>query len=457
MAACGDVVACRQNIFAKKPVGTEGVMEYDNANYIIGLKNDEYVPPKIPIALPHFDEKTFTFGAEAKKHFLIDFKNWTFLNHGAFGGVLKESLDIARDWQIYIEKQPLRFVDRELLTHMVYITRRLAGFLCCDPRDLVLVPNATEGINTVIRSLKLCKGDKVFYLNTCYYAVKKLLRHLSAEDGVEIQEATIPFPSYEDDILSLVETTLQPGTKLAVFSHIPSVIPIIMPISRLIGICHKRDVPVLVDGAHALGALPLRIAELGADYYVANAHKWLCAPKGCAALYVADKHKGSVRCLTVSGGFGRGFTTEFLFRGLRDYSPYLALHTVLDFWETVSPDRIYNHNTSLAHKAATLLAKCWDTDTLFPLYMFGPMVLVRLPDLLWQCQVANGNDEVDKPKAEAVQERLHCESALEVPVKAVNGKLYVRISAHVYNELNEYKLLADAVLRLVELCKDNSS
>lgn len=97
--------------------------------------------------------------------------------------------------------------------------------------------------------------------------------------GIDIQEEIIPLPSTEQEILDIIATTLQADTKLAIFDHIPSVHPIIMPVDKIISICHIKGVEVLIDGAHALGAIPLEIGSLGADYYVMNCHKWLCNAK----------------------------------------------------------------------------------------------------------------------------------------------------------------------------------
>lgn len=97
--------------------------------------------------------------------------------------------------------------------------------------------------------------------------------------GVILKEITITFPANSDEILKRIRDTLEEGTRLALFGHIPSNYPIIMPVEEMVKLCHRKGVPVLIDGAHALGSLPLNLAALKADYYVANAHKWLACPK----------------------------------------------------------------------------------------------------------------------------------------------------------------------------------
>lgn len=74
-------------------------------------------------------------------------------------------------------------------------------------------------------------------------------------------------------------------------------------------------VQVLVDGAHALGALQLDLRKLDADFYVSNAHKWFCSPKGAAFLYVRRDLKPSIHPLVISHGYGSGFNSEFIWAG----------------------------------------------------------------------------------------------------------------------------------------------
>lgn len=151
---------------------------------------------------------------------------------------MKDALDIAQKWQRYIERQPLRFFDRELLPHLVYVTRSLSKFIGCDAQDVVLVTNATTAINTVVRSIKLKENDCIYLLNVTYGAVKKLLRQVCTETGAVLQEEKVEFPvTGKQQIISLVKSTLKSGTKLAVFDHIPSNSPLILPIKEIIQKC----------------------------------------------------------------------------------------------------------------------------------------------------------------------------------------------------------------------------
>lgn len=164
----------------------QGIMAFNTVENFVSSSEKDYLPPKFPFELPSFD-RSLTFGLEMRKHFLLDLDNWTFLNHGAFGCALKDALETAYKWQCYIEKQPVRFIDREMLPLLAHVNRRLAKFVGSDPRDIVLLPNATAAINTVIKSIDWHPGDTVYFLNTCYYTVKKLFRHLRNEYGKQRQ------------------------------------------------------------------------------------------------------------------------------------------------------------------------------------------------------------------------------------------------------------------------------
>ncbi|BFZ25298.1 hypothetical protein BsWGS_28337 [Bradybaena similaris] len=430
-----------------------GSFHASNVQELLSLPEKEYIPPPSPFTLPSFQEYINTetnlpiFGKPAKKDFFLLEDSCCFLNHGAFGGVLKQALETVHKWQEYTERQPLRFYDRLLLPLLVHVCRRLASFVGCDPRDLVLVNNVTFGMNSVLNSFPFTSGDVVLTFNITYGATKKLIQLVCSKTEAINREAVIDFPvSGEKQILDLLEAELAKGdVRLVIIDHIPSNAPIIMPVAKMVEICHKMNVRVLIDGAHALGALPLNLSSCAQDYYVSNAHKWLCSPKGVAFLYVRRDLQQEVKPAVVSHGLGSGFSSEFIWAGLHDYSPMLSLHTVLDFWLTLGPDHIRNYMRETAREGARLLADSWQTQLAAPADMFGSMVLVELP-----ADIQSMFSTISYDAAEIIQNILYTEFDIEVPVKSIQGRLYVRISAHIYNERSDYEKLAHAITAVAQ-------
>lgn len=408
-------------------------------------KND-YSGPTFPVKVADFTQyknsKTLEFDSCFKeRHFFLD-SDFTFLNHGAFGSVLKEAMQTLQDLQIYVEKQPVSFIDRELFPLIVYSQKKLADFIGCKSTDIAFVENATMGTNVILNSMKYQPGDCIYCLSTAYGAVKKSLLQVKAKYNVQIQQETLGFPlSNASDIVELIEKTLKTGTKLAVFDHVPSNSAFVMPIKEMIQVCHAKNVPVLIDGAHAMGALALNLSELDADYYVSNAHKWFCAPKGCAFLYCKPHLQSNITALTVSHGYGFGYQSELTYTGLKDYSPYVALLCCINFWNSIGPELIRSKINSLLREAAVMLMEKWDSHLLAPLEMHSSMCCVSLPKKFKK-------EHVKFEDGELIQNLLFHNHQIEVPIKCIDGELYVRISCHLYNNIEEYKKLAQAILQM---------
>ncbi|CAL1534979.1 unnamed protein product [Lymnaea stagnalis] len=429
-----------------------GSFHASNVEELLSISEQEYVPPEIPFSLP-FSNYSFQglnhvyFGKKSKEMFFLLEENCCFLNHGAFGGALKQALDTVHMWQRYTESQPLRFFDRQLLPLLVHVSRRLAAFVGCDPKDLVLVNNATFATNSVLSSFPFAPKDVILTFNITYGAVKKHVQYICSKTGAQNREAVIQFPVHDkQQVLDVLEKELSRGDiKLVIIDHIPSNTPVIMPVEDMIQICRQRGAKVLIDGAHALGALDLQLTKMDPDYYVSNAHKWLCSPKGVGFLYVKRELQSGIRPAVISHGFGSGFCSEFVWSGLHDYSSMLSLHTVLDFWLVLGPDRIRDYMYKTARAGAELLANSWSSQFAAPLEMFGTMALVELP-----ATVMSEHETVDYNAAESIQNILYHDYNIEVPIKSVQGHLYVRISAHIYNEVSDYQKLAQAILSIAQ-------
>ena len=117
----------------------------------------------------------------------------------------------------------------------------------------------------------------------------------------------------------------------------------------------------------------------GADWYVGNCHKWLCAPKGSGFLWAAPERQAGLHPVTISHGLDQGFLAEFDWAGTQDFSAYLAVPDALDFHERLGGAALLARNTALAAEAASLVARRLNTEGDAQGTLAAAMRLVRLP------------------------------------------------------------------------------
>jgi isopenicillin-N epimerase len=316
---------------------------------------------------------------------------------------------------------------------------RLAEFLGADGKDIAFVENATVGCNAVLRSLRFEPGDEILVLDHGYGAVRKAAAYVAARSGARIVEVPLPFPNPTAvEIVGRVRAALTPSTRLAVIDHITSPSALLLPIRQLVAACHAASVPVLVDGAHGPGQVTLDLKRLDADWYAGNCHKWLCAPKGCGFLWVRPDRQAELHPVTISHGYGQGFLAEFDWTGTRDPSAFLAVEAAIAFHERLGGAALRTRNAALAAEAGALLAARFGTELGAGREYFAAMSLVRLP--------------LDGPataeRAEALRESL-LDARCDAPLFVHGGAIWLRISAHAYNEIVDYERLVEVIERVL--------
>ena len=402
-----------------------GSFHSDNVEELIKLSEEEYQAPPIPPAVcqPEFSDydamltlllkplqqsqSNNLFGSAllSRGVFLLD-RKWTFLNHGAFGAACLPALRAAELWRRYAETQPLLCFDRVLLPHLVRIVRLVSSVLGARScTEVVLVPNATQGLWATIRTAAMAmkSDDVILTLNICYGSVKKMVGLVAQEHKLKHHEIVVPLPPREDatgdditdDIVQLVEDAFSHvlSIRLVLVDAITSNTALSLPVERITQVCHSHGAAVVVDAAHALGQTDFSVAQWNADMVVGNFHKWWCSPRGSAFIWWnsnrADlaSNKGSFhlpppRSLAISHGYGCGMLSEFSWDGNRDYSSWLALDATAKFWNVVDLNRARDYSAGLLRDAVALLLKTWSTRTLAPLELCGLMALVELPMVL---------------------------------------------------------------------------
>eukprot|EP00038_Savillea_parva_P021294 m.34110 g.34110 ORF g.34110 m.34110 type:complete len:475 (+) comp5103_c0_seq1:217-1641(+) len=427
--------------------GFGSFMQETSVQTLVTQRDSDYKAPTLPISTDPCDYEfnpAAGFGKKQRQNFLLG-DEFFFVNHGAFGAAARPVFEAAQAWRRYAEIQPLKFIDRELLPLLVHVVRQFAPEVGAAATDLVFVPTATVGLNTVIDAAarEWTEGDEVLSLSVGYSSVRKMLDIRCQSRGVRHVTVNVPMPvASSDQIVEAVQQAIGPRTRFAVFDHVTSNTALVLPVAQLTKACHARGVKVLIDGAHAPGMVDLNLTDLGADWYVANLHKWYCCPRGTAFLWSRPEHHALLKPLVISHGSGDGLTSAFIWDGNRDYSGVLSVLTAIRMWHMWGKDAAMRFMYDTVREAAKTLAGAWGTGVLAPWEMVGSMAMVEVPAA---CAGIGITDEAYPAHAKYVQDTLFHTFKVEVPVKVVSGKLYVRISAHVYNHPVDYRALSSAI------------
>ena len=280
----------------------------------------------------------------------------TFLNHGSFGACPKTVLAAQERLRLEMETQPDRFFRERIMpgegaTALRESIAALARFVGARAEEIALLENATAGVQAVVRSVPLAPGDEILIADHTYNAVRLIVEARCAETGARARTVTLPIPATADGIVERYRAALTPDVRLAIVDHITSPTALALPLERLVAELRRWDAKVLVDGAHAVGHVPLDLNALGADWYVSNAHKWLFAPKGTAFLHAAAGVHGITSPPVVSHYVGLGFPRSFDWVGTRDSTSWLALPEAIRFWETLDPPRADDYRAGLVARA----------------------------------------------------------------------------------------------------------
>jgi isopenicillin-N epimerase len=375
----------------------------------------------------------------------------TFLNHGAFGACPRAVLEFQREIQIRLERQPLQFLVRDLEPLLDEARRRLADFVGAEADNLVFVANATAGVNTVLRSLSFKRGDELLVTDHEYNASRNALNFVAEQSGARVVTARVPFPLRSaDEVMAAILERVTPRTRLALLDHVTSQTGLIFPVERLVREFSARGIETLVDGAHAPGMVSLNLKKLGATYYTGNCHKWLCAPKVAAFLYVQRRRQNAIRPLVISHGANSPrtdrsrFQIEFAWTGTGDASAYLAVSEAIRFIGSQLPGgwpAVRARNHALAVTARKRLCDALDIGLPAPDGMIGSLAALPLPEA--------PSRPAPKPPLflDPLQDKLLRQYGIEVPIIPwpARPQRLLRVAAQLYNSLPQYERLAGAL------------
>jgi isopenicillin-N epimerase len=291
--------------------------------------------------------------------------------------------------------------------------------------------------------VRLEAGDEVLLTDHTYGAVALATRRQCRRAGATARTVALPLGAPAAEVVSRVRAALRPGkTKLLIVDQIASATAQLLPVREIAAAARAYDIPVLVDGAHVPGMLPVDVSAIGADFWVGNLHKWAFAPRGTALLAVQPGWRRRMDPLVVSWEQDTGFPLSVEFQGTLDYTSWLAAPAGLFVLRTLGVDRVRAHNAALAAYGQRVVGESLGlapADLPEPGGPDAAMRILPLPAGLATTQ------------AEASALRLHISDKLatETAVNAWGGRGWLRLSAQVYNRPDEYDRLAERLPALL--------
>ncbi|MEZ6020024.1 MAG: aminotransferase class V-fold PLP-dependent enzyme [Planctomycetota bacterium] len=373
-----------------------------------------------------------------------------FLNHGSYGAVPGEILERQQDYRDRMEREPVDFMQRQVGRLTGKARAIVAQFLNADPDGPVLVRNATEGVNAVLRSLAFAPGDELVITSHGYNACNNVLRQVALQAQAKVVEVPIPFPIAGPEVVTrAIEAALTERTRLVLVDHITSPTGILFPVADIVALLRARGVLSLIDVAHAPGMVPLDLKALDADFYVGNGHKWMCAPKSVAILQVREEHRDHILPTNISHGWNtprKGHTRlqdQFDWPGTMDPSPIFCLADMIDWLPRIFPGgwpAAMERNHKLALYGRDLLCEALGVAAPAPDSMLGCLAAVPLPP-------APADFQPSAFTPDPLHKNLWENHRIEVPVIHYGGKpgRFLRISAHLHNGPEDYTRLVAAL------------
>jgi len=373
-----------------------------------------------------------------KDQFLLD-PSVTFLNHGSFGACPKPVFETYQKIQRELEWQPVDFLGRRADGMLADARAALGKFLNADPKDLIFCMNATLGLNTMLKSLKLEADDEILTTNHEYGALNNTWAFICQKTGAKYINHPMPLPmTNHADFVEQFWKAVNPRTKVIFISHITSPTALIFPVKEICRRAREAGILTIIDGAHVPGQIPLDLSDIDADFYSGNLHKWLCAPKGSAFFHARKSIQKDVDPLVISHGWtSSSFIEQNQWQGTRDISAFLSVPAAIKFFEDNDWTTVRAACHQLATEARKQVAAMTGVAPVTPdgTEWYSQMALLALPP------------ETDMNDLK----KLYEEFKIEIPLIDWNGTKGVRVSFQGYNTSDDLEHLLSGLQAVLGL------
>lgn len=288
----------------------------------------------------------------------------TYFNHGSIGTIPRVIHEAHTGYLALCESNPWQYMwSTPWDEARAEVRQQLAAFLGCSETELVITHNTTEGFNLLAQGLPLGPGDEVVFSSLNHVGASQCWHRYSQTKGYSVKQFDFPIrdvPTLSaDDIVALHADQLTDKTKVLVVPHIDNLVGLRHPLRALADMAHARGVPyVAVDGAQAIGMVPVDVKATGVDFYANSPHKWLQAPKGTGLLYVKQAVQADLQPMWVTWGQDRWNGTAQVFEdyGTRNLAAVVTLGDALRFQQHQGMREAVEHRKMLWTHAQNAVA-----------------------------------------------------------------------------------------------------
>jgi selenocysteine lyase/cysteine desulfurase len=356
---------------------------------------------------------------------------------------LTPALEETIHWLRFQSQGPALPAIGERMRQMLDATRaRVARTVNADASEIMLNENTTVGINLVANGVDWRPGDVVI-LTTHEHPGNRLPWYNAAQRyGVELR--FLAPPPDDDQFAQALDDLIDARTRLVSLSHVSRHTGRRFPVAALIDVAHRRGVPVLVDGAQAVGAIPVDVRALDCDFYVFGGHKYVMAPQGTGAFYVRHDRIEWLRPSWIGSRSQQTMDAEgrmtlldsaarFEF-GTRNWSDHAGFGKALEIWESIGWRVVFEHIAAY-------------TDRLKQALLEVPGVVLHTP-LPYEQSSGIVTFHIGNADSLALYRTLldRCRILLS-PVDALEfGVPGLRVAAHVFNTHGEIQRLVTALV-----------
>lgn len=384
------------------------------------------------------------YWADIRKQFYLH-EDTVYLQGGSVGPSSRPTIERAIELLRAFEVDPLNNRRDGLLGPIIDASREnLARFIGTSAGRIALVINTTMGMNIPAQGLPWEKGREILMSDQEYPAVKNLWDYIAERDGLSVKKIPLPTPpKTPQEVIDAYAEAITDRTRVMIFSHVYCTTGLVAPIEGLTRLAREYGAMAVIDGAHAVGMVPLNLAEVGCDFYVSSLHKWLLAPKGVGMAYIDEKYQNTLRPLIIGHNMNPTPNADrYDVNGTRDLTHFAALGAAIDYQREIGwAEKIVPYCLALARYLKEQVVK--DIP--------GSHLTIPMDPALSGFLTSFTIDGVDIPK---VVKYLWSDYRIQTAAVSFNRIRAFRISTHFYDAFNDIDRFVDAVNEIIATRKD---